>query len=71
MIFIASTGGGFMRFLLDIGITICIVMVASLMVALTVVPTVAALLLRGETKQEMSLMKIAEPVPPSITASSL
>ena len=55
MIFIASTGGGFMRFMLDIGITICIVMVASLMVALTVVPTVAALLLRGETKQESQL----------------
>lgn len=52
MIFLATTGGGFMRFMLDIGITICIVMVASLLVALTVVPMVAAVLLRGETAKE-------------------
>ncbi len=52
MIFLANTGGGFMRFMLDIAITICIVMVSSLLVALTVVPMVAAILLRGEKKGE-------------------
>ena len=52
MIFLANTGGGFMRFMLDIAITICIVMVSSLLVALTVVPMVAAVLLRGEKKGE-------------------
>ena len=52
MIFLGSTGGGFMRFMLDVGITICIVMVASLLVALTVIPMVATILLRGESKEE-------------------
>ena len=55
MIFLANTGGGFMRFMLDIAITICIVMVSSLLVALTVVPMVAAVLLRGENKNESKL----------------
>jgi HAE1 family hydrophobic/amphiphilic exporter-1 len=49
LIFIARTGGGFMRFLTDLGVTVCVVMVASLLVALTVVPMVAAFLLAGET----------------------
>ncbi len=44
-----------MRFMLDIAITICIVMVSSLLVALTVVPMVAAVLLRGEKKGESKL----------------
>jgi HAE1 family hydrophobic/amphiphilic exporter-1 len=51
MIFVAGAGGGFMRFMTDIGITICIVMVASLLVALTVVPMIAALLLQGESRK--------------------
>ena len=55
MIFLANSGGGFMRFMLDIAITICIVMVSSLLVALTVVPMVAAVLLRGENKNESKL----------------
>ncbi len=55
MIFLGTTGGGFMRFMLDVGITICIVMVASLLVALTVVPMVATLLLGGERKDEPKL----------------
>jgi len=55
MIFLATTGGGFMRFMLDVGITICIVMVSSLLVALTVVPMVATLLLGGESKGEPKL----------------
>lgn len=42
-------GGGFFRFYLeDIGITICIVMVASLVVALTVVPLVAVPFLKDQ-----------------------
>ena len=48
VIFLATTGGGFMRVFLGIGVTICVVMVSSLLVALTVVPMVAAILLRGE-----------------------
>ena len=54
MIFLGSTGGGFMRFMLDVGITICIVMVASLLVALTVIPMVATILLSGESREESS-----------------
>ena len=57
VIFMASSGGGFMRFFLDIGVTICIVMVASLLVALTVVPMVAALLLRGEAPRPAPWMQ--------------
>ena len=60
MIFLAATGGGFMRFMLDIGITICIVMVSSLLVALTVVPMVASVLLGGETKKETKLTEVLE-----------
>ncbi|TDI48185.1 MAG: efflux RND transporter permease subunit [Acidobacteria bacterium] len=60
MIFLAATGGGFMRFMLDIGITICIVMVSSLLVALTVVPMVASVLLDGETKKETKLTEVLE-----------
>jgi HAE1 family hydrophobic/amphiphilic exporter-1 len=42
----------------DIGITICIVMVASLLVALTVVPMVASLLLAGESRKTSSLTEL-------------
>ena len=37
LIFLGSLGGGFMRFMTDIGTTIMVVMVSSLLVALTVV----------------------------------
>jgi hydrophobic/amphiphilic exporter-1 (mainly G- bacteria), HAE1 family len=43
-------GGGFSRFMVDIGTTVCIVMVASLVVSLTVVPMVAPFLLRSEAR---------------------
>ena len=43
-----GTEGRFKLYFQSIGITICIVIVASLLVALTVVPMVAALLLRGQ-----------------------
>ncbi len=45
-----SQGGGFTRFMGDIGTTVCIVMLGSLFVSLTVVPLVAAHLLHGESK---------------------
>jgi HAE1 family hydrophobic/amphiphilic exporter-1 len=43
-----STGGRFKLYLENIALTISIVIVASLMVALTIVPMVAALILRGQ-----------------------
>jgi HAE1 family hydrophobic/amphiphilic exporter-1 len=57
LIFIASTGGGFMRFMTDLGVTVCVVMVASLLVALTVVPTVAAFLLSGESRRRSAFIE--------------
>ncbi len=57
LIFLASSGGGFMRFLTDVGVTIVIVMVSSLLVALTVVPMTAAFLLRGETTRRSGLVE--------------
>ncbi len=56
LIFISSSGGGFMRFMTDLGVTVCVVMVASLLVALTVVPMVAAWLLAGETRSHTPLI---------------
>jgi HAE1 family hydrophobic/amphiphilic exporter-1 len=44
-----STGGRFKLYLENIGLTICIVIVASLVVALTVVPMAAAIVLRGQS----------------------
>jgi HAE1 family hydrophobic/amphiphilic exporter-1 len=57
LVFITSSGGGFMRFMADLGITVCVVMVASLLVALTVVPMVAAFLLSGETGRRAPLVE--------------
>ena len=57
MIFITSSGSGFMRFMTDLGVTICVVMVASLLVALTVVPMVAAFLLSGETGRRAPIVE--------------
>ncbi len=48
VIFLSSGGGFFSRYLVEIGSTVCIVMVASLLVALTAVPMAAALLLGHE-----------------------
>lgn len=48
VIFVSSSGGFFARYLVEVGTTICIVMVASLLVALTVVPMMAALVLAKE-----------------------
>ena len=43
-----STGGRFKLYMQNIGLTICIVMVASLLVALTVVPMVAVFMLKDQ-----------------------
>jgi HAE1 family hydrophobic/amphiphilic exporter-1 len=51
MIFLSS-GGRFKLFMGNIGVTICIVMVSSLVVALTVVPMVAVLMLRGQESRQ-------------------
>ncbi len=56
LIFLGSLGGGFMRFMTDVGTTIMVVMVSSLLVALTVVPMVAAVLLRGEAPRGSQLV---------------
>ena len=48
IIFLGGGGGFFARYLHDIGFTVCIVLVASLLVALTVVPMAAAVLLERE-----------------------
>ena len=47
LIFLSSSGR-FKLYMQNIGVTVCIVIVASLLVALTVVPMVAAVLLRNE-----------------------
>ena len=44
-----GTRGSFRFYMENIGVTICIVIVASLLVALTVVPMAAAILLRGQS----------------------
>jgi HAE1 family hydrophobic/amphiphilic exporter-1 len=56
LVFLGS-GGGFMRFMTDVGTTICIVMVASLLVALTVVPMMASIILKGESSQRSSIVQ--------------
>ncbi|MEM7586577.1 MAG: efflux RND transporter permease subunit [Acidobacteriota bacterium] len=52
VIFLSGGSGFFSRYLIEIGTSVCIVMVASLLVALTVVPMTAALLLKHETPRE-------------------
>lgn len=48
LVFLRSGGGFFSHYLREVGTTVCIVMVASLLVALTVVPMAAAMILRPE-----------------------
>jgi HAE1 family hydrophobic/amphiphilic exporter-1 len=57
LIFLSSSGGGFSRFMIDIGVTVCVVMLASLVVSLTVVPMVAAILLRTEGRRRAGLLE--------------
>ncbi len=49
LIFLSSGQGSFNRFIGDIGLMVILVNIASLLVALTVVPLAASFLLRGET----------------------
>ena len=55
LIFVGA-GGRFKFYLANIGTTICIVIVASLLVALTVVPAAAAFMLRGQTARPARLI---------------
>ncbi|HVS14325.1 MAG TPA: efflux RND transporter permease subunit [Thermoanaerobaculia bacterium] len=50
-------GGGFMRYMTDIGTTVCVVMLASLFVSITVVPMVAAFLLKGEARTQPAYLR--------------
>ncbi len=52
VVFLTAGGGFFSRYLFEIGLTVCIVMVASLLVALTVVPMAAAILLTHEVPRQ-------------------
>jgi len=59
LIFFGSGGGGpgsFGRFMGDIGTTVCVVMLGSLVISLTVVPMMAAILLRSESKRRFKLL---------------
>ena len=56
LIFFGSGGGRMGRFLIDIGTTVCLVMLGSLVISLTVVPMIAALLLRSESKRRFRLL---------------
>ena len=56
VIFLSGGSGFFSRYLVEIGTTVCIVMVASLLVALTVVPMAAALLLGREAPRPTPLL---------------
>lgn len=53
LIFLREGGGFFSTYLREVGTTVCIVMVASLLVALTVVPAAAALLLGHEAPRRL------------------
>lgn len=57
IIFLGGGGGFFARYLHDIGFTVCIVLVASLLVALTVVPMAAAMLLEKEKPRPSPFME--------------
>ncbi len=56
VVFLSSGGGFFSRYLVEIGTTVCIVMVASLLVALTVVPMAAAILLGHEAPRPTPML---------------
>ena len=57
MVFLSS-GGRFAIFMKNIGLTVVVVMAASLVVAVTVVPMVAARILGGERKREGALWNL-------------
>ncbi len=57
LIFVGGGGGGrFASFMGDIGTTVVVVMLGSLLISLTVVPMMAAILLRSESKRRFRLL---------------
>lgn len=58
LIFFGAGGGSgrFSRFMGDIGTTVCTVMLGSLVISLTVVPMIAAILLKSESKRRFRLL---------------
>ncbi len=57
LIFLGSTLGGFFRLFTDFGFTLSVVIVASLLVALTVVPMTAGVVLRNEKRAYSPTMR--------------
>jgi len=70
MVFL-PTGGRFAVFMTNIGLTVVVVMAASLAVALTVVPMVAARLLGGERTTRAARGPASQPPTPARSASML
>ena len=58
LIFLGTSIGGFFRIFIDFGLTLSIVIVASLLVALTVVPMMAGVVLRNERRVYSRTMKL-------------
>ncbi len=58
LIFLGTEIGGFFRIFVDFGLTLSIVIVASLLVALTVVPMMAGVVLRNEKRRYSRTMRI-------------
>ena len=57
LIFFGGGGSGrFSRFMGDVGTTVCVVMLGSLVISLTVVPMIAAILLKSESKRRFKLL---------------
>ncbi|MEM1180597.1 MAG: efflux RND transporter permease subunit [Acidobacteriota bacterium] len=60
MIFLRQSGGFFARYLTEIGTTVCIVMVAAMLVALTLVPMTASLVLEQKERKPTRLIEVLE-----------
>ncbi len=58
LIFLGATMGGFFRIFSDFGFTLSVVIVASLLVALTVVPMMAGVVLRNERRSYSRTMRL-------------
>ncbi len=57
LVFLGTTMGGFFRIFIDFGFTLSVVIVASLLVALTVVPMMAGVVLRNEKRRYSRAMR--------------
>ncbi len=60
LIFLGSTLGGFFRLFTDFGFTLSVVIVASLLVALTVVPMAAGVVLKNERRAYSPTMRLLQ-----------